>query len=77
MAVSLVKDPVMIEAQLRIKALGDRFGFSTPDRIRGRGWKREKYLVLRPGNCSNNQGRCDCLSGTTRPIVDVAVVRWH
>lgn len=77
MSVSLMKDQKLVNAQLRIKSIADNWGICPPDRIAGRGWKREKHLILRPGNCSNRSGLCDCPSGTTRPIVDLNRVHWH
>jgi len=36
-------------------------------------------VELRPGTCTNRDGTCDCLSGTSAPLVNVhgRGYRWH
>jgi hypothetical protein len=36
-----------------------------------------RNLILRPGNCTDRRGVCDCLSALSAPIVDTGKVQWH
>lgn len=37
-----------------------------------------RRIELRPGTCTSREGVCDCLSGTTHPLVNVhGRPTWH